>query len=223
MPLPPLAPAEPTDPPAAVPRPDSPTALFWAFSRLALQGFGGVYAVAQHELVERKRWLTREAFVEDWAVAQVLPGPNVVNLSLMFGDRLFGLRGALAAVGGLMCFPLLLLLALTVAFNQVQHLAAAQGALRGMGAVAAGLIVTTALKLVSALRRNALGRSAGALVAVAGFALVALWRVPLPWVLLTVGLPACLLAAWRLGKAEAARARSQTDAARSAGHDGGAT
>jgi chromate transporter len=206
MPLPTPQPDDTAPAAPAVPRPDSPAALFWAFSHLALQGFGGVYAVAQHELVERKRWLTREAFVEDWAVAQVLPGPNVVNLSLMFGDRLFGLRGALAAVSGLMCFPLLLLLALTVAFDQVQHLAAAQGALRGMGAVAAGLIVTTALKLVSALRRNALGRPAAALVAVLGFALVALLRVPLPWVLLTVGLPACLLAGWRLGKAEAARA-----------------
>jgi chromate transporter len=215
-PQPPTSPPDaPTLPPTAadVPRPTRPAELFWAFSHLALQGFGGVYAVAQHELVERRRWLTREAFVEDWAVAQVLPGPNVVNLSLMFGDRLFGLRGALAAVGGLMCFPLLLLLALTVAFDQVQHLAAAQGALRGMGAVAAGLIVTTALKLVSALRRNALGRPAAGLVAVLGFALVALWRVPLPWVLLTVGLPACLLAGWRLAKAEAARA---------GGRDGGA-
>ena len=48
-------------------------------------------AVVQRELVENKRWLTREEFVEDWAVAQVMPGPNVVNLSLMLGDRLLRL------------------------------------------------------------------------------------------------------------------------------------
>jgi chromate transporter len=43
-------------------------------------GFGGVLAVIQREMVERKRWLTQEE-LEDWAVAQIMPGPNVVNLS----------------------------------------------------------------------------------------------------------------------------------------------
>ena len=79
------------------PQPRSLSDLFFSFTVLALQGFGGVLAVVQRELVEKKRWLTREEFVEDWAVAQIMPGPNVVNLSLMIGDRYFGLRGALAA------------------------------------------------------------------------------------------------------------------------------
>ena len=77
--------------------PASKADLFFSFSMLALQGFGGVLAVVQRELVEKKRWLTREEFLEDWAVAQILPGPNVVNLSLMIGDRYFGFAGALAA------------------------------------------------------------------------------------------------------------------------------
>jgi chromate transporter len=80
------------------PRPQSPADLFWSFTWLALQGFGGVVAVVQRELVEKKRWMTNEEFLEDWAVAQVMPGPNVVNLSLMIGDRHFGLRGGLAAL-----------------------------------------------------------------------------------------------------------------------------
>ena len=89
----------PTD--AAPGAPRSRADLFWSFSWLALQGFGGVLAVVQRELVERKRWLTREQFVEDWAVAQIMPGPNVVNLSMMIGDRHFGLSGALAALAGI--------------------------------------------------------------------------------------------------------------------------
>jgi chromate transporter len=72
---------------AARPCPSSKTDLFYSFSLLALQGFGGVLAVVQRELVEKKKWLTLDEFVEDWAVAQILPGPNVVNLSLMIGDR----------------------------------------------------------------------------------------------------------------------------------------
>jgi hypothetical protein len=70
------------------------TDLFLSFTWLALQGFGGVLAVVQRELVEKKRWLTREEFIEDWAVAQIMPGPNVINLSIMLGCRYFGWRGA---------------------------------------------------------------------------------------------------------------------------------
>src|SRR3954468_13783310 len=81
--------------------PKSPAELFRVFTRLALQGFGGVLPVAQRELVERERWLTREQFVELLSVAQVLPGPNVCNLALIFGDRHFGWRGGLAALGGM--------------------------------------------------------------------------------------------------------------------------
>ncbi|RJG25862.1 chromate transporter, partial [Massilia cavernae] len=72
---------------ASRPQPHSLTDLFVSFTLLALQGFGGVVAVVQRELVERKRWLTQEEFIEDWAVAQVMPGPNVVNLSMMIGGR----------------------------------------------------------------------------------------------------------------------------------------
>src|SRR4051812_49698862 len=87
-------------------RPRSLTHLFLSFTWLALQGFGGVLAVVQREVVEKKQWLTPDEFLEDWAVAQVLPGPNVINLALMIGDRAFGLRGAMAALAGMLAVPL---------------------------------------------------------------------------------------------------------------------
>ena len=74
----------------SVPAPRSPGELMRVFSALALQGFGGVLPIAQRELVERRQWLTREEFAETLSVGQVLPGPNIVNLSLMIGDRFFG-------------------------------------------------------------------------------------------------------------------------------------
>jgi len=55
--------------------------------------------------VEKRRWLTPRQFVEDWAVAQIMPGPNVVNLSMMIGGRHFGLSGALAALAGITDCP----------------------------------------------------------------------------------------------------------------------
>ena len=95
--------------------PKSKTDLFWSFTFLALQGFGGVLAVVQRELVDKKQWLTLDEFVEDWAVAQIMPGPNVVNLSLMIGGRCFGLAGALAALAGLLLAPTLVVLLLAAA------------------------------------------------------------------------------------------------------------
>ena len=77
------------------PRPESLADLFLSFTVLALQGFGGVLAVVQRELVEKKRWMTREEFVEEWSVAQIMPGPNVINLAVGIGARHFGLRGAM--------------------------------------------------------------------------------------------------------------------------------
>src|SRR6476659_8753393 len=134
-----------SSPPQDHPQPRSLSDLFFSFTILALQGFGGVLAVVQRELVEKKRWMTREEFVEEWAVAQIMPGPNVVNLSLMIGDRYFGFRGAMTA-------------------------------LAGMGAVAAGLITATGLKLSSAIKKNPLGVPVCIVFGIATFVGIALMR-----------------------------------------------
>lgn len=178
------------------PRPRSRTDLFVSFTLLALQGFGGVLAVVQREIVEHKRWLTREEFLEDWAVAQVLPGPNVVNLSLMIGGRHFGLTGALSALAGLLLAPCILALLLATAYAGVASHPLAQAALRGMGAVVAGLIIATGLKLIPALHNNPLGYVPGLAWALACFVAVALLRLPLAWVLLGMGGLSCVWA-WR--------------------------
>lgn len=182
-------------------RPASRTDLFLSFSALALQGFGGVLAVVQRELVEKKQWLTREEFVEEWAVAQVLPGPNVVNLSLMIGGRYFGLSGALAALAGMLTFPLLIVLTLAAWLGGNADSPAVQGALRGMGAVAAGLIAATGLKMVTALSTNVMGRGVCGAIAALTFVAVGLWRLPLVGVLGGVGGLACLWAYRQLGAA----------------------
>ena len=181
--------------------PRSRADLFLSFTWLALQGFGGVLAVVQRELVEKKRWMTREQFVEDWAVAQIMPGPNVVNLSMMIGGRCFGLSGALAALAGILSAPLVVVLLVAVLFGGVADTPAAQGALRGMGAVAAGLITATGLKLIGALGKNAMGWGACIGFAVATFVAVALLRLPLAWVLIGLGGLACGWAWVKLGAA----------------------
>jgi chromate transporter len=194
MPLPAQAKPAPDALPLAAPT--NRRDLFWSFTWLALQGFSGVLAVVQRELVEKKRWLTQEQFLEDWAVAQVMPGANVVNLSLMIGGRYFGWTGALAALAGMLSAPLVLLLLVAALYGTVADTAAAQGALRGMGAVAAGLITATGIKLITALHKNPLGTGVCAGLAGLTFVAIALLRWPLMGVLAGVGGGACLWA-WR--------------------------
>lgn len=185
-----MPPAEP------LARPASCTELFLAFTALALQGFGGVLAVAQRVVCEERRWMTKADFVDALALAQVLPGPNVCNLSLMIGDRFFGTRGAFAALAGMMTVPLAIVLAATALYAQFAAHPLVAGALRGMGAVAAGLIVGTAFKLAAALRGSPLGLGRSMLLAAACFGAIALLRWPLAGVLPVLGLAACALA-WR--------------------------
>jgi chromate transporter len=177
--------------PQTLNQPRSKTDLFVSFTFLALQGFGGVLAVVQRELVDKKRWMTREQFVEEWAVAQIMPGPNVVNLSLMIGGRYFGWPGALAGVAGMLAAPLVVVLLLAMLFGTVSDAPWAQGALRGMGAVSAGLIAGTGIKLISALKTNPMRMPVCIALAALSFVGVALLRLPLAWVLLGVGTIGC--------------------------------
>jgi chromate transporter len=163
-----------------------------------LQGFGGVLAIAQRVLCEQKRWLSKEQFVDILALAQVLPGPNVCNVALMIGDRFSGWRGAFSALTGMMALPLVIVLALTALYAQYAAHPMVAGALKGMGAVSAGMIVGTALKLLPTLKQNPMGVPVCAIVGSTMFVCVALLRWPLVWVLVALGVLACCYAGWRL-------------------------
>ncbi len=180
------------------PRPRSLIDLYLSFTWLAMQGFGGALAVAQQELVEKKRWLTNAEFAEDWGVAQILPGPNVVNLAVIIGGRHFGWRGALAALGGMISIPLIVLLILATLYAQFASHPGVAGALRGMGAIAAGLIAATGLRLLPAIQRHPLGVLPCTVIGVLAFAGVGVLRLPLIGVLLGIGTVACVLTYLRM-------------------------
>ena len=185
--------ASPVQPDVPRPQPASLADLFFSFTWLALQGFGGVLAVIQREMVERKRWLTQEEFLEDWAVAQIMPGPNVVNLSLMVGGRYFGLKGALTALAGMLAAPLVIVLVLGVLYTRFGDNPQMAGALRGMAAVSAGMIAATGLKLAAALGKHPLPLWLTLPLAVLGVLMVAVLRWPLIYILLGLGGIGCVL------------------------------
>ena len=176
---------------AATTAPRSPGELFLAFMKLGLQGFGGVLPVARHALVEDYRWLTMQEFTDIVSRCQALPGPNIVNVSICIGGRHFGVRGAIAASAGLLLVPLVLLLVLGVLYSGYGQVPAVANALRGVSAVAAGLILGTVLRMAASPRL----RTWRAVFGVAAFAAVSWLRLPLALVLAVI-LPLSIAAAW---------------------------
>lgn len=192
----PPSPPNPSSCPVQAPR--GAWHLFCAFSSIALQGFGGVMAIIQREVVQRRQWLTPQEFMQDWAVAQVMPGSNVVNLSMMIGQRFVGLRGAVAAVAGMFVLPMLLMLLAGSAYVYWSDNALVSGALHGVAAVAAGLVLGSGLKLASSLPGHPLPLWLCAVLAALGFVLMAWLHWPLLAVLLSVGAVGCWLTWLRL-------------------------
>jgi chromate transporter len=186
-------------------RPGSKTELFLAFNSIALQGFGGVLTIIQREMVDKRRWMTQQQFVEDWAVSQILPGGNVINLSIILGNRYFGWRGALAALAGMLLAPLAIVLVLATLYTHFSHLPAVAGAVRGMGAAAAGLIGAAAIKMLSGLKKNILGTPGCIVLIVMTFIAVGLLRIPLIYAVLGLGVPAFAYA-WVLVRRDEIRA-----------------
>jgi len=159
---------------------------------MGLSGFGGVLPFARAGIVDRNRWLSNTEFAELLSLGQVLPGPNVVNLSVMLGYRYHGVRGAAAAMGGLVLTPAVLLLLIVMLYDQFSALPLVQNLLKGMAAVAAGLVLSTAVKLAQGQSRT--WRAVGI-----GLAVVLTIGV-LQWPLLPVMLvliPLALLLEWR--------------------------
>ena len=172
--------------------PGSPGELFAAFALISLQAFGGALALIERTVVREKRWLGPKEFLGVYAVSQVLPGPTGISFCVMLGDRFFGLRGAIAALTGFLLVPSVIGIASASVFQQVQYVPQVQGALHGMGAAAVGLIITTALRMGRTLR----GNRAGAVVAALSFGAVALARLPVSTVVLTLGVLSVVWA-WR--------------------------
>jgi chromate transporter len=169
----------------------STSRLFTGFLKIGLSGFGGVMPFARRMIVEQQRWLSELEFLDVLSLSQFLPGPNIVNVSIIIGRRFQGVTGAVAACAGLLLMPLVIVLALATLYAQFSQVEAVRGACSGVSASASGLIVATALKLARPLR-TAAWQIAVCMVAFVGIALL---RVPLLW-MLAVLCPVSVGIAW---------------------------
>ncbi|HZZ34340.1 MAG TPA: chromate transporter, partial [Caulobacteraceae bacterium] len=180
--------------PASTAEPSGLGELFSAFLSIALSGFGGVLPWARRMLVEKKGWLTDEAFTETLSLCQSLPGPNIVNVSIVVGSRFAGAKGAVAALSGLVAAPMLIVIVLAALYDRFGGVERLQGAIVGIAAAAAGLVVATAAKLAEPLlKRRPLRATPFIALAFVG---VGILRFPLPWVLLALA-PLSVAAVWR--------------------------
>lgn len=164
--------------------PLSRRALFTTFLLIGLQGFGGVLPVARRTLVEDRRWLSEREFTELLAIGQMLPGPNVVNVSTAFGARHFGPIGSIIAVSALMSAPIVIVLSLGALFMRYGEMPIVQAIVRGVAPAAAGLMVAAALKLAVSELRSAWKL----IIACAAFLAVGILRWPLYLVLPSLAL-----------------------------------
>lgn len=172
----------------------APGALFLAFLSVGLSGFGGVLPFARRMLVERRRWLDEVQFGETLALCQTLPGPNIVNVSIVVGARFAGPIGALAAVTGLLAAPVAIVLVLASLYGRYGEVGRLPAMIAGLGAAACGLVAATAARMAAPIMRDR-PLSAAPFIALA-FAGVGLMRFPLVWVLLALA-PVSIAIAWR--------------------------
>ena len=182
----------PDSPPVAVPAPDIPElapstppgllALFVAFAKMSLAGFGGVLVWARRGIVDQHRWMTADEFNEAFALCHFLPGPNVVNLSVVFGSRFRGIPGALAAFAGLLGPPVVIVTVLAALYARYGEIDALRRILAGISCAAVGLLISALFRMMMPLieRRDLIGL----VILAAVFVAIGLLRLPLPAVLL---------------------------------------
>ena len=198
----------PDSPPAAVPAAGSPTssppsllALFVAFAKMSLAGFGGVLVWARRGIVDQHKWMTADEFNETFALCHFLPGPNIVNLTFVFGSRFRGIAGGIAAFTGLLGPPALIVSVLAALYQRYGEIDALRRILAGVACAAIGLMLAVVFKMMMPLiRRRDL---VGLLVLIAVFIAIGVLRLPLPTVLL-VAIPVSIAITFWMRRKEAA-------------------
>jgi chromate transporter len=176
-------------PPAAVPAPDSPTstppgliALFVAFAKMSLAGFGGVLVFARRAIVEQHRWMTADEFNETFALCHFLPGPNIVNLSVVFGSRFRGIAGGFAAFAGLVGPPVVVVTILAALYARFGEVEALRRILSGVSCAAVGLLIAVVFRMMMPLVRKR--DPVGLVLLAAVFIAIGVLQLPLPAVFL---------------------------------------
>ena len=182
---------------AASPAAPGPVASTWeiavTFNEISLSSFGGGLSAWSREMVvARKKWMDDPEFLSAMTICRILPGANQVNLAVFVGTKLNGIRGAGAALAGLIFMPTALLMGIAALYAAFQHSHAMQHVLAGFAAAA----VAMTLQMVWKTGRTTLTSVMPILLFAVTFVLSVALRWPL-WATLAVTAPLGIGWAWR--------------------------
>lgn len=175
--------------------------LFLAFAKMSLAGFGGVLVWARRAIVDQHKWMTPDEFNEAFALCHFLPGPNIVNLSVVFGARFRGIPGSIAAFFGLVGPPVVIVTVLAAIYARYGEIPALQRTLAGVSCAAIGLFLAVIFRMMMPLLKRRDPVALSLLVAV--FIAIGLLRLPLTWVLV-VAIPLSIAITYTISRRSAA-------------------
>ena len=170
--------------------------LFCSFFKIGIFTFGGGYAmipIIQAEVITRKGWIKEQEFLDLLTLAQSAPGPISLNTAVFVGYKLYGYRGALTALAGVVLPSFLIILAVAIFFTQIRHNQIVDAAFKGISPIVVALMFAPALGFARSI--------SGVATAVAAAVALMIWYAGItPILLLLAGAIIGLLLAARIGK-----------------------
>jgi chromate transporter len=131
--------------------------LFISFFKIGAFTFGGGWAMIpliEREVVDKQNWIKREDFVDALAIAQSLPGVLAVNISILIGNKLRGLKGCLMATLGTILPSFLIILVIAIWFVQSYDNPVVERIFKGIRPAVVALIVSPVFSTAKTARIN---------------------------------------------------------------------
>lgn len=125
--------------------------IFWSFIKIGTFTFGGGYAmipIIEREIIDKKKWIAKDEFLDLLTLAQAAPGPISLNTSVFVGYRVAGYWGAIAAILGVIIPSFVIILAIAVYLDDFRSNRYVNAAFKGMRPAVVALITTPIIGLV---------------------------------------------------------------------------
>ena len=172
---------------------------------VGFQSFGGgatTLTLIRRNVVEQQGWLCEAEFTRDWALVQIVPGINLLGLTILIGRRVAGPKGVALALLGLLLPSVTLTILLTALYKRIQHLEVAQAALRGVIPATVGLGLLTTLQMArppmnASFREGKVSFLLSGILLLGSGMAVAWWHWPVILVLCVAGTVSALTCWWR--------------------------
>ncbi len=131
--------------------------LFWTMFKIGLFTFGGGYAmiaILERELVERKKWIEHDEFVDLIAIAESTPGPIAINSSTYIGYKKCGVLGSVFATLGVALPSFIIIFLISIFYDAFIKIQAVNYAFKGIQACVCFLILSAGIKMLKKIKRT---------------------------------------------------------------------